>query len=621
MKLKILLTYIVTLNILILQAQQNPFDTNQFMLAEAYEQQGNYSKAIEIVEQLYKNDSQNPNYFNKLINLYISSRNFESAIKLLEARINMFPQDPTNYGQLGSVYYMMGDYAKAKEVWEIPLKKADRNNFAFRIIANYAIERRAFETAIEILIRGKDASDDPTIYAFDLGELYSLTMQYENAAKEYCELLKKNPELYSTVEAKIFSFVNKPDALPQTIKVVSKFQSQDVSFKMLLAKLFVEDKKFDKALELYIEIDKSQNSNGQLLIDYANFLFNEEQYSLAKNVYEYVLKNSSNSQIIPSAKLGLTKTLEALILKDFRKLNPEWKPFYSTVYLSEDKTKEILNAYKEVIDLYKHSEVAIESRYRSALILFYVNNKPDQAIEQLNEIINLYPTSAFFPKASIEMGNIYLQSGKTELAKEKYLLAQNSNRVFEDDRNLASLQLAKIYASEGNFNLAIQTVSKVTLNLKNDLTNDALELSLILNTAKNDSSNLLKFCKAEIFTEQKIFTSAREIYEEIIRSPQAFVLHSICKIRSAEMELALNNFPEALRKLGLIVDEEEKNIYSDKALYLTAKIYEYGIIDVSKAIDSYQKLLIKFPKSIYIDEARERIQHLREKLKEGKTDV
>ncbi len=255
------------------------------------------------------------------------------------------------------------------------------------------------------------------------------------------------------------------------------------------------------------------------------------------------------------------------------------------------------------------------------MILFYVNNKPDKAIEQLNEIINLYPTSTYFAKASVELGNIYLQTGEVERAKEKFLIAQNNNRVFEDDRNIASLQLSKIFAAEGNFNLAAESLRKVTLNLKNDLTNDALELSLILNTAKNDSSNLLKFCKAEIFTEQKNFIAAKEIYEQIAQNPQAFVLHSICKLRSAEMELALNNYSEALKKLGAIVDEEEKNIYSDKALYLTAKIYEFGVADISKAIDSYQKLLAKFPRSIYLDEARERIQHLREKMKEGKTDV
>lgn len=602
-------------------AQQNPFDLNQFMLAEAYEQQGNYAKAIEIIEQLYSKDNQNPNYFNKLVNLYITTKNFDSAVSLLDSRIKMFPQDPNNYGQLGSVYYMMGDYKKAKEVWEIPLAKANRNNMNFRVIANYAIERRAFETAIEILNRGKNESDDPTMYSFDLGELYSLTMQYENATKEYCELLKKNPGLYSTVEAKIFSFINKPEALQPTIKVVSNYQSQDVVFKLLLAKLMVEDKKFDKAFGLYVEVDKVQNTNGQLLIDYANFLFNEESFQLAKEVYEFVIKNFPDSKQIPSAKLGLTKTLESITLQEFRKLNPDWKTFYSTVYLSEEKTQKILSAYKEVIDLYKHSEIAIEARYRSALILFYVNNKPARAIEQLNEIINLYPTSTYFPKALIELGNIYLQTGQIEIAKEKYLSAQNSSRVFEDDRNIASLQLSKVLASEGNFSAAIESLRKVTLNLKNDLTNDALEFSLILNTAKSDSSNLVKFCKAEIFTEQKNFTSAKTIYEEIAFNPQAFVLHSICKLRSAEMELALNNYPEALKKLGAIVDEEEKNIYSDKALYLTAKIYEYGIIDYSKAIDSYQKLLGRFPKSIYLDEARERIQHLREKMKEGKTDV
>lgn len=604
-----------------LVAQHNPFDANQFMLAEAYEQQGNYSKAIEIIEQLYSKDTQNPNYFNKLVNLYITSKNYNAAISLLESRIKMYPQDPNNFGQLGSVYYMMGDYKKAKEVWEIPLSKANRNSINFRVIANYAIERRAFETAIEILNRGKKESDDPTLYAFDLGELYSLTMQYENATKEYCELLKKNPGLYSTVEAKIFSFINKPEALKPTIKVVSEYQSQDVSFKLLLAKLMVENKDFDKAFELYVDVDKARNSGGQLLLDYANFLLNEENFQLAKVVFEYVIKNFPESKLIANAKLGLTKTLESIVLQEFRKNNPEWKTFYSSTYLSEEKTRKILSAYKEVADLYNHSEIAIEARYRSALILFYVNNKPEKAIVQLNEIVNLYPTSTYFPKALIELGNIYLQTGQVETAKEKYLTAQNSNRVFEDDRNIASLQLSKILASEGNFNSAIEALKKVTLNTKNDLTNDALEFSLILNTAKNDSSNLVKFCKAEIFTEQKNFTAAKNLYEEIALNPQAFVLHSICKLRSAEMEMALNNYPEALKKLGAIVDEEEKNIYSDKALYLTAKIYEYGIVDFSKAIDSYQKLLARFPKSIYLDEARERIQHLREKMKEGKTDV
>ncbi|MEJ2194707.1 MAG: hypothetical protein P8X73_07595 [Ignavibacteriaceae bacterium] len=62
------------------------------------------------------------------------------------------------------------------------------------------------------------------------------------------------------------------------------------------------------------------------------------------------------------------------------------------------------------------------------------------------------------------------------------------------------------------------------------------------------------------------------------------------------------------------MEEGEKNIYADKALYLLGKIYQYGISDDTKAIESYEKLLAKFPASIYLDEARGEIIKLREKV-------
>ena len=37
-----------------LYAQQSPLDQNQFMLAESYEQRGDFAKAVEIIEVLNK---------------------------------------------------------------------------------------------------------------------------------------------------------------------------------------------------------------------------------------------------------------------------------------------------------------------------------------------------------------------------------------------------------------------------------------------------------------------------------------------------------------------------------------------------------------------------------------
>ena len=102
--------------------------------------------------------------------------------------------------------------------------------------------------------------------------------------------------------------------------------------------------------------------------------------------------------------------------------------------------------------------------------------------------------------------------------------------------------------------------------------------------------------------------------EIIADNPQAFILHSIASIRLAEMQLALDDYGTCIGLFETIVEEGEKNIYADKALYLLAKIYQYGIGNNIKAVEMYEKLLAKFPSSIYLDEARSEIVKLREKI-------
>ena len=86
---------------------------------------------------------------------------------------------------------------------------------------SFVIDRRDFEKAIEYLNRGKESSQDPFLYSYDLGELYQITMRYREAASEYCDLIKANPSQYQQIENKILSYSNKPNALDETIDAVS----------------------------------------------------------------------------------------------------------------------------------------------------------------------------------------------------------------------------------------------------------------------------------------------------------------------------------------------------------------------------------------------------------------
>jgi hypothetical protein len=121
----------------------------------------------------------------------------------------------------------------------------------YRIIANYAIEKRDFEKAVEYLNRGKEISKDPFLYSYQLGELYNITMRYREAAEEYCDLIKASPSQYQQIESKILSYSTKPNALDETIEVVKKYKSNNISFAYLLARLFVEKRNYEEAFNLY----------------------------------------------------------------------------------------------------------------------------------------------------------------------------------------------------------------------------------------------------------------------------------------------------------------------------------------------------------------------------------
>jgi outer membrane protein assembly factor BamD (BamD/ComL family) len=160
---------------------------------------------------------------------------------------------------------------------------------------------------------------------------------------------------------------------------------------------------------------------------------------------------------------------------------------------------------------------------------------------------------------------------------------------------------------------ASEILNPVMDDLKDNSANDAIEFSFLLSTSSKDSVNLALFSAAELLTEQQKFSEAANKYKTIAGNPQAFLLQGISKLREAQMEMALNNYDKSLRLLEEIAGEGDKNIYADKALYLEAKIYQFGMNETNKAVETYQQLLAKFPNSLYLDEARDEIIKLRNK--------
>ena len=586
----------------------------RFALAQSYEQAGEFNSAAKIYEELYQTDPSNPQFINGLYRVYTQLKNYAALVNILEEQIKKNPNDITSYGMLGSTYYLMGNDEKASEVWQRPFSAGNVNPVFYRVIAGYALERRAFEIAIDLYEQGKDASEDKVLFSYDLANLYSLTMQFEKAADEYCTILTIEPTQLQSVEAKIFESISRHGALEATIKVIENCADKsNLSFSYLLAKLYNEQKSYKKAYEIYLYIDEAQSGQGRELYNFAQQMFAEKQFKLTSEVFNKIIELHPDSPVISIAKLGYARSLEASLFEEYTKSLPLWKTYFQPPkYFSED-TEKVLAAFNEIINLYKHSEPAYESLLRTAVIKFYLLQEYEDALRLLKIITSEAPLSRITAEAYLESGNINLIEGKISEAEADYLAVLKLRDAKEDEKTKAYYKLGRINLYQGKFEETRNYLSKVLSNLRDNSANDAVELSLLLNPEITDSSNLMIFARAEFLAEQKKFNDAAIDYKKLSEDPQTFLLRSVSAVRYGEMMIATDNYTDAVTVLESVSAEREKNIYSDKAVYLLGKIHQFGIKNYSKAEEYYQKLLTDFPKSIYAEDARAQLQLLQNK--------
>ncbi len=611
MKIKIAVLISILLMISAYAQQRNE---QKFALAQSYEQIGEFESAGKLYQELYESNPTNLQYITALYRIYTQTKNYAALVNILDQRLKQSPDDIEAYGMLGSTYYLNGNEEKAFEVWNEPFQSGNVNPVFYRLIANYALERRAFEVAIELYEEGKKVSNDKVIYSFDLARLYSLTMQFEKAAEEYCYILSAEPSQQNIVETRVFENINRPGALEATLKVIEDCaDNNNLSFSYLLARLYIENKSYDKAYEIYLGIDESLSSKGKELYNFARQMFAEKEYQLAAEIFKTITERYPDSPILSQAFLGYARSLEAELFEDYEKTLPLWKPYFPMEKFQSEKTEEVLSAFNAVTNLYKHSEPAYESILRTAVIKFYLLKDYEDARKLLEIIVSEAALSKNSAEAYLELGNIAMIEGNLDEAEKYYSAILKLHSASDGQKSKAVYKLGKVNFYQGQFDEAKKHLAQVLGNLKDNSANDAIELLLLLNPQMNDSSNLLTYAEAEFLAEQKKFDDAAVSYKKLADNLQAFVLHAISAIKYGEMLLAVDNYTESISVLESVSAEGEKNIYADKAVYLLGKINQFGIKNYSKAEEFYQKLLAEYPKSIYADDARVQILLLQNK--------
>ncbi|MCX7874936.1 MAG: tetratricopeptide repeat protein [Melioribacteraceae bacterium] len=582
---------------------------NKFRLAQSYELAGQFEKAELIYRELYQLQPFNSIYFEALTKSLTSQKKYDEAIFLIEEKIKTQPYDVSNYGMLGSIYFMKDDLTNAFKTWEKGIATNPNSNVVYRVMANYAIENRAFVKAIDFLNRGKKLSVDKYIFSLDLANIYAINMNFENAANEFCELLVTNPEFLPTVKSRISTYITRPQAAEQTIVAINKFLKSTKKIEVfdLLSTIYQQVGEYEKAYEIITKIENDFNGNGSNFYFFAIESLKGKKFEVALKSFKAILDKYKNSGYEASARIGYSKTLEEILNEKSISKDEQWKPIILHQKKFEDEYINLIRSYEKFIDDFENNSYTAEAFYRIAEIYNHRLLNLEKA-DSLYHFIELkFPYSNFSVLSAINRAKIFIKQNKLEQAKLLLNKVLQSPKIDYQNISEVNFLLGKINFWKGNFSEAIKLFQQSSQNLQDDFTNDSLENLFIINSSKKDSVNLSKYANAELLLQQKKEEEAIIEFKTLSNNDNLFLINQFANFKLAEIYILKNNFLEAEKILEKLSKNSENPLFSEKSMFLLAQTQKYGEKNFEKAKKTYAQILEFFPNSLYFDRVREEL--------------
>jgi len=595
---------------------QDPKRDEQYMRALNYEQNNEPEKAKEIYLEMYKSQQTDINSFSALNRIYVRLKEYDSSIKLVEERLKNSPEDFNLYGMLGSTYYAKGETEKAFDTWDKGIAVQPKSIVPYRAICSYAIQNKAYEKAIDYYLRGEAAIKKKGIFTNEIFNLYNVLFKFGEAAAVLCETLITQPEYIGIGKSAMYAYASRTDVHDKFIEVVSNYLAKagKTVFKEFLAFIYQLKGESKRAFELIKEIEEANKSNGNSIFNFAHECFAGRSYQASSIAFKYIIDNFPKGPFAIQSRVFYPQALE-LMIEERTNRNSGWKTYSFPDTINNGEYSNIIKIYEENIKLYPNPDIRMDALLRMGLIQKEMLLNYDTAEKSFNQIIQGGINSPYLITSYEKLAELNLL--KSNFGEAEKLCNNIIQASFADSlsKRKANFILGKSFYWQGSFNKALENLKEVTYDFSNDLSNDAIEVSAIINASKKDSLLLLDFAKADYLIFKKDFTNALELLKKTAQSDN-MILNDAARYQWAMVLLALNRPPEALKILEEIYSSGNSN-YPDNAYFSSGNIYYYELNDFRSAKEKFEKLLEVFPGSILADRAREMLNIIKNKLEKG----
>ncbi len=583
-----------------------------YRLAQAFEQQGNHERALQLYSDLYEKDPANYVYFDAVRRTNIQLKNYDAAISVSFRRLRLTPLDLALKANIGSLYSMQGKGERADSMWNAILLSAQKNQMVYRTVANEQANQRLFDRAVSTYLRGRSEIGDRYLFANELGFLYSFMMDFGNATREYITMLMHNQQQYDFVQSRLASIVVRTDGLASALSVVEAEvkRTNAIPLMRLYVWLLMEGKKYDEALTITRQLEQSVRSNGLELFNFAERLFREKEYRIASAAYSEALKNDSRLQFMPAARFGYARCIEELSAAGTATEGSEETT--STMLESRPSFSGAITLYSSLAREFPFSAVGANALYRIGMIRYKQLLDLDGALKIFDSVLTVSPGGPMVPEVLMTIGDIRIAQQQLEGAAASFRRMLTSSYAGTEQRNIAQFRLSEIQFFRNDFDSTLALLTPLTENLKADESNDALLLQYFITENRFQFTPALQlYSKAELLARQFKLSEAVALLRSILDLYPAAPMADDVLLKIGDYSIQMKQYPEALQAYRKLLEEYKESIERDKTQFRIGELFQFYILDKQKAIDAYEVILERYPYSLFREEARKRIRQLR----------
>ena len=329
----------------------------------------------------------------------------------------------------------------------------------------------------------------------------------------------------------------------------------DANLIELLVSTYIFNGDWEKAWNQRRALDmRYKNEQGKRLLEFASYIFQSQQWSLASKVFDYLIKSYPGSNQNSRWQQMSIAAREQVVL---RKENPE---------IAE--VRNLIIAYQKLRSDRGDNAMSMSSYWQEAKLYAYQLKQLDSAVLVLNKGILLAQSDLDLQaQMKLELGDILTYEGKKYDALIQY--AQVEKQVKDSPLAYeAKIKTAKLYFYTGDFELAKELADILKQGTQREIANDALELSLLI----EDNTGI-----DSLEVGLKNFANIRFMYDQ-------------------------KRWAEGDSLLVLLTNQNKQESLQDDILYLRAtRARQKGENALAK--EMYWEIFKKFPEDIYGDDA------------------